>query len=84
MQKITRDLLLNKALELLDAGTVNRVYGWQKGQFDYDVTPAVFADVEAMKKDFVFGDFCGANFSKYLVEETRKEGKVLVFLGGLL
>ena len=30
---------------------------------------------------FVFNDFCGANFSKYLIEETRKtESKVLVFL----
>jgi ferredoxin len=60
-------------------GTVNRVLGWKKGEFDYDVTPAVFADAEALK-DFVFDDFCGANFSKYLIKETGKEGKVLVFL----
>jgi ferredoxin len=34
-----------------------------------------------MKDNFVFDDFSGANFSKYLVKETRKEdGKVLVFL----
>jgi len=72
--------MINKAETLLAEGKVNRVLGWKKGEFCYDVTPAVFADAEAMKKDFVFGDFCGANFSKYLVEETRKEGKVLVFL----
>ena len=73
-------VMINKAETLLAEGKVNRVLGWKKGEFCYDVTPAVFADAEAMKKDFVFGDFCGANFSKYLVEETRKEGKVLVFL----
>ena len=75
-----QEIMIKKAEALLSEGKVNRVLGWKKGEFCYDVTPAVFADAEAMKKDFVFGDFCGANFSKYLVEETRKEGKVLVFL----
>ena len=81
MQKITRQQLLDKAISLLDAGTVSSVIGWKKGEFDYDVTPAVFTDSEALKKDFIFNDFCGANFSKYLIKETRKtEGKTLVFL----
>ena len=75
-----QEIMIKKAEALLSEGKVNRVLGWKKGEFCYDVTPAVFADAEAMKKDFVFGGFCGANFSKYLVEETRKEGKVLVFL----
>jgi len=72
--------MIKKAETLFSEGKINRALGWKKGEFCYDVTPAVFADAEAMKKDFVFGDFCGANFSKYLVEETRKDGKVLVFL----
>ena len=81
MQKITAQMLIEKAAALLEAGTVNRVLGWKKGEFDYDVTPAVFSDLDSLKKDFVFNDFCGANFSKYLVSETRRgEGKVLVFL----
>ncbi len=83
MQKITRDALIEKAQTLLASGVVTRVLGWKKGDFDYDVTPALFTDIESMKKDFVFGDFCGANFSKYLLKETKKvgeEGKVLVFL----
>ncbi len=79
MQTVMRDQLVEKATQLLANGTVTRVLGWKKGEFDYDVTPAVFADVEALK-DFVFDDFCGANFSKYLIKETGKEGKVLVFL----
>ncbi|MCQ2353799.1 MAG: 4Fe-4S dicluster domain-containing protein [Clostridia bacterium] len=80
MQAVTREILINKAAELLGNGTVDRVFGWKKGEFSYDVTPALFTTREAMDADFVFGDFCGANFSKYLVAETRKEGKVLVFL----
>ena len=79
MQTVMRDQLVEKATQLLADGTVARVLGWKKGEFDYDVTPAVFADAEALK-DFVFDDFCGANFSKYLIKETGKEGKVLVFL----
>ncbi len=81
MQKITAEALINKACELLENKTVNRVLGWKQGEFAYDITPAVFTDCEDLKTSFVFGDFCGANFSKYLIAETRKsEEKVLVFL----
>ncbi len=81
MQKISLDTLLDKAITLLENGTVNYVLGWKKGEFDYDITPAVFETADELKKDFVWGDFCGANFSKYLVTKTSKlEGKALVFL----
>ena len=80
MQKITRDMLIEKAQKLLSDGIVSRVLGWKKGEFSYDVTPAVFENVEQMQKDFIFDDFCGANFSKYLVKESKKDSKVLVFL----
>ena len=81
MQKITREQLIEKASALLSNGTVSCVLGWGMGEFDYDVTPTVFNSVEEMEKGFVFGDFCGANFSKYLVSKTQKvEGKILVFL----
>ncbi len=81
MQKISRDVLIEKACALLSSGRVDRVLGWKKGEFDYDVTPYVFYDADSLKKDFVFDDFCGANFSKYLVKGSAKcEGKILVFL----
>ena len=81
MQEIKREVLVNKASELLKNGTVDRVLGWKKGEFDYDITPALFTAAEDIEKEFVWGDFCGANFSKYLVKETGKsENKVLVFL----
>ncbi len=81
MQKITRDQLITKAVELLSNGTVSAVLGWKKGEFDYDITPAVFTTEEEINNGFVYNDFCGANFSKYLVAKTKKlEGKILVFL----
>ncbi|MGM9635981.1 MAG: 4Fe-4S dicluster domain-containing protein [Candidatus Avispirillum sp.] len=81
MQEIKREVLVNKAKELLSDGTVDRVLGWKRGEFDYDVTPGVFRSAEELDGGFVWGDFCGANFSKYLVKETAKgEGRVLVFL----
>ena len=81
MQKIKREDLVNKASELLENGTVDRVLGWRAGEFDYDVTPSVFTSVEELESAFVWGDFCGANFSKYLVKETiKEEKKILVFL----
>ena len=81
MQTITRDQLIEKAVSLLADGTVSCVLGWKKGEFDYDVTPALFKNAEELKANFVWNDFCGANFSKYLVTKAEKAaGKVLVFL----
>lgn len=81
MQEITREALTAKATELFNAGKIDRVIGWSAGEFDYDVTPAIFTSAEDMEKAFVWNDFCGANFSKYLIKETGKsESKVLVFL----
>ena len=81
MQKVTREQLIDKAASLLADETVKFVLGWKKGEFDYDITPALFDNVNDLKENFVWNDFCGANFSKYLVSKTRKcDGKILVFL----
>ena len=37
------------------------------------MTPAVLTTEEELKKAFVYDDFCGANFSKYLIKESRKK-----------
>ena len=73
-------IMEKRALELLENGTVDRVLGWSAGEFPYDMTPAVFESAEELKNNFVYNDFCGANLSKYLVSESRKGGKILVFL----
>lgn len=81
MQKITCDVLLNKAVSMLQKGEVSTVLGWRKGEFPYDVAPSVFTDEQDLRENFVWNDFCGANFSKYLVSKTKNlEGKLLVFL----
>ena len=75
-----QEMMLAKAKELLQSGAVQRVLGWQTGEFVYDITPAVFTSAEEMDEKFVYSDFCGNNLSKYLIKESRKEGKILVFL----
>lgn len=75
-----QELIKNKAIELLSNNTVSRVIGWKSGEFSYDLTPAVFESVEEIEKFFVYNDFSAANLSKYLVKESKKEGKILVFL----
>lgn len=72
--------LMQKAIELLQNGTVDRVLGWKNGEFFYDLTPAVFTTKEQIEKDFVFNVFAGANLSKYLIAESRKGGKVAAFI----
>ncbi len=75
-----QDRMIARAKELLQNGTVNRVIGWKIGEFDYDITPAVFTTADELDKDFVYNTFAAANVSKYLVKETKKDGKVLVFV----
>ena len=69
-----------KALELLQSGTVDRVLGWKAGEFFYDLTPAVFTTPDEIEKDFVWSAFSAANLSKYLIAESRKDGRVAAFL----
>ena len=74
------DAVLARAKELLANGTVNRVIGWEKGLFEDDQTPRVFTSVEELDKDFIYNDYSVATVSKYLIKETKKEGKILAFL----
>ena len=69
-----------KALELLRSGTVDRVIGWQTGEFFYDLTPAIFETAEEVEKNFVFNGFSGANLSKYAIAQSRVAGKTAIFL----
>ena len=81
MQKVNALELVERALSLLSDKTVSSVLGWKKGEFDYDITPALFSDEKSLREEFVFSDFCGINLSKYLVSKTKTaEGKILVFL----
>lgn len=76
MQKI----IIEKAINLLTSGKVNRVVGWRAGEFCYDVAPSLFTDADDIEKNFVYNAFSAANVSKYLIKESAGEGVVLVFL----
>ena len=78
MQELEK-MLLSRAKELLSDKTVDRVLGWKKGEFYHDVSPAVFYSEQELE-NFVYNAFCGANLSKYLVNECKRGGKILVFL----
>ena len=81
MQGITREQLIKKAVSLLASNTVSCVLGWSRGEFDYDVTPAVFRSEDEIRQNFVWNVFCGANMSKYLISKASGvDGKMLVFL----
>lgn len=75
-----QEVIKQKAIELLSSGKADRVLGWKEGEFFYDITPAVFTDAKEIEEKFVYNAFCGPNFSKYLVAESRKDGKIAVFL----
>ena len=78
MQRL-EELLRNRASELLQAGAVEKVIAWKKGEDLYDNSPATFTKDNI--NEFVYNSFCGANLSKYLVNESKKPGgKMLVFL----
>lgn len=71
--------MIQRATQLLQNGEVARVIGWKKGDFFFDPSPASFESVAELS-EFVYNWFCGANLSKYLIEQSKKEGKTAVFL----
>lgn len=78
MQRVF-ELTKEKIQKLLAEKSVDRILGWKRGEFFYDETPAVFRTPQELD-EFVYDGFSGANLSKYLVDETKKDGKVLALL----
>ena len=67
------------AEHILESKQADRLLGWETGEFFYDHTPAVFSSVAELDR-FVYDRFCGSNLSKFLVKESKKEGKIAVLL----
>lgn len=78
MQRIFEQIK-ERVAALLASGEVSRVIGWRKGEFFYDETPATF-DAQTGLDEFVYDGFSAANLSKYLIGETRKDGKIAALL----
>lgn len=72
-------LMVEKARELLETGTVNAVLAWQKGDLPYDASPMLFQKLETLE-NMAYNSFCGSNLSKYLIQQGKNDGKTLVFL----
>ena len=45
----TAQLILERARELMQSGQIQRVLGWEKGEFDYERTPALFEQGNIVK-----------------------------------
>ncbi len=71
--------IVNRVKELFAEGKIKRFVGYKKGEFYYDVEPAVFESAEELK-DFVYNGFCGANLSKYLIAISKLEGVTATIL----
>ncbi|MBR6747578.1 MAG: 4Fe-4S dicluster domain-containing protein [Clostridia bacterium] len=71
-------MIREKAAALLRDGVCDRVMAWENGEFFYDPTPACFTAENI--DNLVYNSFCAANLSKYLIAETKKDGKVLALI----
>ena len=69
--------VIDKVKELLANGTADRVLAWKVGEFPYDRIPGVFKDD---LDGLCYDSFSACNLSKYLINETKKEGRVLVLM----
>lgn len=69
--------IIDKINELLANGTVDRVLAWKVGEFPYDRTPGVFKDDLS---GLCYDSFSACNLSKYLIKESKKDGKILVLM----
>lgn len=78
--QIRAERLTERLTALFESGTITRVLGWQKGEFEEDLTPYVFDNKEEFLKGFVYNEYSGANLSKYLIKAAKGEGKIAVLL----
>lgn len=71
------DLILDKIKEIAEKENISRVLAFKKGVFFYDPEPYLF---NGNFDGFLYDSFSASNLSKILIEETKKDGKVLVLL----
>ena len=71
-------MILERVRALMNEGVGDRVLAWEAGELFCDRTPKVFdaAHVDELKYD----GLCGANLSKYLIAESKKDGKIIALV----
>lgn len=66
-----------KIESIVSEGKAQSVFGWKTGELSFDREPTLFySDFE----NVVYDGFCSANLCKYMIEETKKDGKILLLL----
>ena len=73
-----QEMIKERVRALMNEGVADRVLGWVAGEFLYDCSPKTF-DADSVN-ELTYGAFCGANLSKYLIGETKKDGKIIALL----
>lgn len=69
------------ARELLAAGTVDCVIGWEKGNLWYHSPPAFIDSVDQVDR-LIWDEFCVNNLAKYLLDYKAGESKIALFVKG--
>ncbi len=69
------------ARQALAGGAVEKILGWEKGEFWYDASPVIITE-EKEADSLIWDTFCVANLSKYLIKELKTTAKIGVFLKG--
>ena len=75
------DKIRERAKTLLSDGTVQVVFGWEKGNPWYKSTPVFVTKPEDCDR-LIFDDFCYHNLPKYALDYRRFDGKLGVFVKG--
>ena len=79
MQSVAEKVIA-RAKELLASGEVQRVLGWEKGEFDYERTPALFEQGNIDK--LVYDKFCAPLRAPRQAREHLRAGRGLQGHGG--
>ena len=78
MQTMT-NIIRDRARALMAEGKANRLIGWKVGEFFFDRAPAVFDSPESLD-ELIVDSFSAPHLSQYLIEESRKEGKIIALI----
>lgn len=76
-----QEQMRTRARELLAAGEVKMVVGWEKGPLWYMSPPVFITDPDDVNR-LVWDEFCTNNLAKYLMDYKFYEGKVALFVKG--
>lgn len=66
-----------KICSLVSEGKAQRVFAWKKGEMSFDREPY---ETDKVTDDIVYDSFCASNLCKYMIEQSKRNGKILLLL----